>query len=123
MNYLINVLIIKLSLCLVDITSSARVACRDENGQAIDWWSAFKLPKSKSSTQSNTLIVNGTAYIYLTDKSQNWSLSSQSLDASSSMAAKTLELIYTSQKNGDIGFMMYNDQVGGKDGSSFDFSA
>ena len=116
MNYLTKILILKLCLSLVNIASSARVACRDENGLEIDWWSAIKLPKS--STQSNKLIVNGTAYMYLKDDSLNWTLSSQSLNDSGSMAGKSLDLIYTSQRNGDIGFMMYNDQFGGVDGSN-----
>lgn len=114
MNYLTKVLI--LNLCLVaNIVSSAQIACRDESGQELDWWSAIKLPVSSKS--SNYLIVNGTAYTFLTEQFQNWTLSSKSLNNPESMSGRTLSVVYSTQKTGDIGYMMYNDQVGGDDGS------
>lgn len=108
---LINLLLI-LTLKLVEINST-KIACQDENGQKVDWFSVYKLPRYVSN--SNQFIQNGTAYTHLSELSQKWSLGLKSMNDSQSNAGRTLNILYNNETNSEIGYMMYNDQYGSDD--------
>ncbi len=100
--------------------------CRDEvTGQALDWFTLYKLPKStkilETSSLNNPFIYEGTAYTYMTNLAQTeWSISSLSMNDTESFAGKTLDILYktsfSDQKsnqtsNNNLGYILYNDQA------------
>ena len=101
------------------------LTCRDEiTGENLDWFTLYKLPKRseilETSKVDNNFIYNGTAYTYMSDKSQDkWTLSNLSMNDTSSFAGKTLEVLYKTDFNlakanktrDNIGYILYNDQA------------
>lgn len=103
--------------------------CRDETtGQPLDWFTLYKLPKRtqilESSRVNNPFIYEGTAYTYMTNLAQSeWSLSSLSMNDTSSFAGKTLDILYKSgfgslnpnqtskTTSSKLGYILYNDQA------------
>ena len=103
-------LISNLTLGLFAALSDYKITCKDESGKPVDWFSAYKLPRNSDSANPNIQLGGG--YVYLTEKFQNWTLSSQGFDKPTSIIGKTLESFYTSSfdDKGKLGYVLYNDQ-------------
>jgi deoxyribonuclease-2 len=114
-------LILNLTLGLFAALSDFKITCKDESGKPVDWFSAYKLPRRSDSTDAN--IKTGGGYVYLTEKFQNWTLSGQSFDKSSSIIGKTLESFYSSNfaDSSKLGFLLYNDQFEEQDLGKYDY--
>ena len=112
-------IILNLSLGLFAAVSDFKITCKDESGKAVDWFSAYKLPKDSGSSNAN--IQTGSGYTFLSENKQNWTLSSQGFDTSSSIIGKTLESFYstTFNENSNVGFVLYNDQFEEQDLGNF----
>ncbi|CAG0921753.1 unnamed protein product [Notodromas monacha] len=100
-------------------------ACMDEDGQAVDWWVAYKLPKLKTLADDN--VQDGHAYAYFTakDVSYNWGLdkpgyvarppkngcmlSSKSIGDFESLIGRTLEPLYSNASKSQFA-LLYNDE-------------
>jgi deoxyribonuclease II len=111
-----NIFIILNTCFLLTIVNSVRpdsITCRNEQNLPIDWFSAYKLPKSAK--QRNKLVATGTAYTFITETFQYWSLSNYSLNDSSSLVGNSINVLYSKNNNTDIGYILYNDQFGGDD--------
>lgn len=107
MKYLVYILILQTYL-----TSRFhfKIVCRNEiNGQELDWFTLYKLPKLHS--DSIKLVNNGTAHLFMTNQKQNWFLSSLSINSTESFPAKTLEPLYSIENNTDLGYILYSDQA------------
>lgn len=101
------------------------LTCRDEvTGENLDWFTLYKLPKRteilETSQTKNEFIYNGTAYTYMSNKSQKeWTLSNLSMNDTSSLAGKTLQVLYktdfesarANKTRDNIGYILYNDQA------------
>ena len=111
MSFLIKILVLKLTFNM--IYSSGDIGCRNEFGKPVDWFSVYKLPKTGKN--SNSYIQKGTAYAFITEEHQSWSLANTSLGDAKSIAGHTLNILYN-QKNitsqDRFGYVLYNDQVG-----------
>lgn len=111
MSFLIKILVLKLTFNM--IYSSGDIGCRNEFGKQVDWFSVYKLPKTGKN--SNSYIQKGTAYAFITEERQSWSLANTSLGDATSIAGHTLNILYN-QKNitsqDRFGYVLYNDQVG-----------
>ncbi|CAG0922803.1 unnamed protein product [Notodromas monacha] len=100
-------------------------ACMDEEGQAVDWWVAYKLPKLKTLADNN--VQDGHAYAYFTakDVSYNWGLdkpgfvarppkngwmlSSKSIGDVDSLIGRTLDPLYSNASKSQF-VLLYNDE-------------
>ncbi len=77
----------------------------------------YKIPKltevEEYSKVSNSFISNGTAYLYMSNENTDWKLSELSMNDTSSIAAKTLDPLFSNNfdENSKIGFILYNDQA------------
>ena len=102
------------SLSLADYDYK-KLTCRDEQGLPVDWFTLYKFPKQANSLTSKW-IQDGSGYAFMTDKNQNWTLSTQSINSSNSLPGKTLDRFYTSTFNNDtkLGYILYNDQFDDK---------
>jgi deoxyribonuclease-2 len=94
--------------------AEAKLSCRNEkNGEELDWYTLYKLPTdSKVTTKPvNEFLKNGTAYMFMTNKNQAWTVSSLSINDSSSINAQTLRAYYEGKadNNKDLGYLVYND--------------
>ena len=95
---------------------SPKISCRDEAGNPVDWFTMYKLPILSDNTKS-AWIPDGSAYTFMTDKSQTaWTLSSKSIANATSMPAQTLNMLYKStfNQNTKLGYILYNDQFDDK---------
>lgn len=64
------------------------LVCRDEQGQEVDWWILYKLPKQSSAHHHvQGFLGEGLAYAFLTSAlpDQSWSLSNLSIEDPQSM--------------------------------------
>ncbi|XKL61637.1 hypothetical protein PGB90_001470 [Kerria lacca] len=86
--------------------------CLNENGEVIDWFVIYKLPKIKD--HPNYKIAQGIAYMYITSETvkQGWKYGKYSITHSKSMVGQTLFVKYPLETNNvnDIFWVYYNDQ-------------
>ena len=92
--------------CLADI------ACKYQNGKALDWFTLYKMPTV--STNANKFVKIGQAYAYVTNNTQysNWTLSSGGINDPTSLTVQTLSAILNNDailNQNQLGYLMYND--------------
>jgi deoxyribonuclease II len=81
-----------------------RIGCRDEDGNLVDWFYLYKLPKIDGKSES------GLNYLFVTSSSSNWTMSQKLMNDSSSMVGKTFEEVYIDRKDNKIK-LLYNDEA------------
>jgi deoxyribonuclease-2 len=107
-------------LVLLSVTESYKLSCRDEKtGQELDWFTLYKLPRDQEAvtTPASAHLTQGTAYMFMTNLNQEWTLSSLSMNDSQSIMGRTLES-YFNKSDKDVGYIVYNDNCEKKTGSS-----
>lgn len=84
-------------LCHSDVT------CRNDQGQEVDWYILYKLPKSTG---------DGLTYLYMDQTTKGWKTSREKINSSSGTVANTLRplLDYYKKKTEGFGYILYNDQ-------------
>lgn len=91
--------------------------CKDESGNPVDWYVAYKLPKIKNEQPP---FDSGFAYLYVTDTSpakkkvngsnEVWTLSEYLVTDPRCMMAKTIEpLLPESNSDAQFTYVVYND--------------
>ncbi len=106
--------VLGLVFCILG-SSAAKVnlSCLGEQGESLDWYTVYKLPKGNAQNSSKFLSI-GTAHMFITNLKQKWTMSNLSLTDQNSMNGKTLNSIYYSKKNDpDCWRIVYNDQYNG----------
>ncbi|XP_072275665.1 deoxyribonuclease-2-beta [Pyxicephalus adspersus] len=88
---------------------SCEISCRNEDGDPVDWFIVYKLPKYKINETDGT----GLEYLYLDSKSQEWQLSKFLTNMTHSALGQVLQQLYQSYKSNSTGYMMYNDEPPG----------
>ncbi|XP_032518212.2 deoxyribonuclease-2-alpha [Danaus plexippus] len=81
--------------------------CRNEKGEAVDWFYVYKLPREKN--HLNPLVRRGVAYMHLTPSKLRggWIMSDLAISDPRSMVGKTLAPLYQDK---NIISLVYNDQ-------------
>lgn len=81
--------------------------CRNEQGDPVDWFYIYKLPREKN--HLNPLVRKGVAYMYLTPNKlrSGWIMSTIGIGHPMSMVGRTLAPLYTDKNFISI---VYNDQ-------------
>nr|XP_040040410.1 deoxyribonuclease-2-alpha-like [Gasterosteus aculeatus aculeatus] len=79
------------------------VKCRNDDGNEVDWYILYKLPKVKS---------NGLCYLYMDESTNGWQVSKKQISSTSGALANTLKplLDFYDRKTEGFGYMLYNDQ-------------
>ncbi|KAH8313868.1 hypothetical protein KR067_013074 [Drosophila pandora] len=88
--------------------AKVKVSCKDEQGNDVDWWHLYKLPKHY---QHNDLgkDTTGLRYLYLTSQSYStWQLSGKRINDPESLPAQTLNPINADPNHTLLA--VYNDQ-------------
>lgn len=99
-------------LCFVFILQVAH-CCYDENGNVVDYFIVYKVPKLENS--SNNLIRNGYGYAYMSSSSsKSWHLSKRSISDKNSILGLTLKPIFDNNRKVDnkktANLIAYSDQ-------------
>ncbi len=81
MRGIIFVVTLCISASAVFAASDANPGCVDENGDAVDWYVIYKLPREggRHERTDNDLINDGTAFAFFTAKDKRWRLSKLSI--------------------------------------------
>ncbi|CAH1786252.1 unnamed protein product, partial [Owenia fusiformis] len=95
------------SFCLLPFCE-ASIVCKDKDGNPVDWFVVYKLPKIDS---PNPLIDGGVGHFYMDTNNPTWTLSDVSLNKSADHAVfYTLQQIYMNREAGNVLYVMYNDE-------------
>ncbi|XP_059481798.1 deoxyribonuclease-2-alpha [Neocloeon triangulifer] len=106
----------KLSVCvllvalLVSISAEQQeITCRDEQGNPVDWFVLYKLPRLHQSPLAEVKL--GLAYVFFTSSSPRtgWTLGSFTVNDTRSPPGQTLRPLYA-PGNADLLSVLYNDQ-------------
>lgn len=88
--------------------NSCKAGCKDEQGQNVDWFVVYKLPKNGVKYGPNE---PGSRYIYVTNRtnshSYSWIFSTKSIGGKNSILGRNLKSIYS--PNSRISHIFYND--------------
>ncbi|VDP11870.1 unnamed protein product [Soboliphyme baturini] len=102
------VTILVLSVVWASQFATASFHCVGDNGKPVDWFALYKLPHIKG--HSNSLIRNGTAFLFLNPQLPQWNNTKKSLSSKDNCLAMTLAQYYSNRKNNKIFYFLYNDQ-------------
>ncbi|XP_066245534.1 plancitoxin-1-like isoform X2 [Euwallacea similis] len=92
---------------LVTFHISYGLQCKDQQGNSIDWYVAYKLPKQTK--HENALVKEGLGYMYMTSDDHNqWIFSETGINSSNSLIGNTLNPLYNNAKK--YLSILYNDQ-------------
>ncbi|XP_051231941.1 deoxyribonuclease-2-beta isoform X2 [Dicentrarchus labrax] len=103
----------RFSLCLhIIITSlcstvySSDISCRNEDGEPVDWFIIYKLPKYKIGE-----VGSGVDYMYLDSSAGSWQMSKFMVNTSQGAIGSTLNQLYTGKayKSNSSVYGLYND--------------
>ncbi|XP_016044367.1 deoxyribonuclease-2-beta [Erinaceus europaeus] len=87
------------------------ISCRNEEGEAVDWFTFYKLPKRQDKEKRDI----GLEYLYLDSTTRRWKRSKQLMNSTQSVLGKTLEQLYEAyaSKGNNTAYVIYNDGVPG----------
>jgi deoxyribonuclease II len=92
------------------------LSCKNENGESVDWFYLYKLPKLTNKIKDFKELNSGTSYVYMTEMEQKWKLSEFSINDTKSLPGMTLNVLYKNLSLSylndlRIGYILYNDQA------------
>ncbi|XP_026970333.1 deoxyribonuclease-2-beta isoform X2 [Sagmatias obliquidens] len=98
-----------LFLGLFGILKATTISCRNEEGEAVDWFTFYKLPKRQDKESRET----GVEYLYLDSATRSWRRSKQLMNTTKSVLGRTLQQLYEAHASEDnnTAYLIYNDGV------------
>ncbi|XP_007944351.1 deoxyribonuclease-2-beta [Orycteropus afer afer] len=98
-----------LFLGLLGVLEATTISCRNEEGEAVDWFVFYKLPKRQDKENGET----GLEYLYLDSTTRSWRRSKQLINTTKSILGRTLQQLYEAyaSKNNNTAYLIYNDGV------------
>uniref|UniRef100_W5LDJ0 deoxyribonuclease II n=1 Tax=Astyanax mexicanus TaxID=7994 RepID=W5LDJ0_ASTMX len=84
--------------------SEANLSCLNEEGQPVDWFIMYKLPKYKKGE-----VGSGVEYMYLDASMLTWRMSPYAVNTSDGAVGRTLGRLYKTYKSNSSVYMLYND--------------
>ncbi|XP_043934968.1 deoxyribonuclease-2-alpha-like [Protopterus annectens] len=84
----------------------ADIACRNDDGQPVDWFIAYKLPGRAKGN------LKGLQYLYMDPSTNGWTTGKYLINDTRNAVAQTLLPLYKNPtyENEDFGYLVYNDQ-------------
>nr|XP_008263188.2 deoxyribonuclease-2-beta isoform X1 [Oryctolagus cuniculus] len=98
-----------LFLGLFGLLEATTIACRNEEGDAVDWFTFYKLPKRQDKEDGET----GLEYLYLDSTIRSWRRSKQLMNSTKSVLGRTLQQLYEADasESNRTAYLIYNDAV------------
>ncbi|XP_025913427.1 deoxyribonuclease-2-beta isoform X2 [Apteryx rowi] len=98
-------------LLLLSIASlwAAEISCRNEDGETVDWFLLYKLPKHTEGESAGL----GLEYMYMDSLTHAWQLSKYLVNMTQGALGQTLKQLYETYepKNNSIAYAIYNDEI------------
>ncbi|XP_074077900.1 deoxyribonuclease-2-beta [Macrotis lagotis] len=106
---LLNVGFTVLFLSFCTTLGAARISCRNEDGDAVDWFVFYKLPQNRKEKNERS----GLEYMYLDPTTRSWQKSERLVNMTQSVLGRTLQQLYEAWeiKNYSTAYVIYNDNV------------
>ncbi|XP_035945782.1 deoxyribonuclease-2-beta isoform X1 [Halichoerus grypus] len=94
---------------LFGVLEATTISCRNEEGEAVDWFIFYKLPKRQDKESRQT----GLESLYLDSTTRSWRRSKQLMNTTKSVLGRTLQQLYEAHasKNNNTAYLLYNDGV------------
>ncbi|XP_062255377.1 deoxyribonuclease-2-alpha [Platichthys flesus] len=89
---------------------SSPISCYNDNGEAVDWFYLYKLPKQhreKSPTR-------GELYLLLDKGSEGWTDGKVTVNDTTGALGRTVGQLYSQGKSTEVAYVLYNDQTPSK---------
>ncbi|XP_076134162.1 deoxyribonuclease-2-alpha-like [Alosa pseudoharengus] len=85
-------------------TATTSISCRNEQGQAVDWYILYKQPNIDGK--------NGLRYLYMDETTNGWVPGQYTIDDKQSAVAQTLKPLFDNidTETDTFGYILYNDQ-------------
>lgn len=106
---LLRTVLILLFLVFFGVLEAKTISCRNEDGDAVDWFAFYKLPKRQDKKRKDT----GLEYLYLDSTTKTWRRSKQLMNSTKSVLGRTLQQLYEAHASQDnnTAYLIYNDGV------------
>ncbi|XP_049627229.1 deoxyribonuclease-2-beta [Suncus etruscus] len=94
---------------LVGVLEATTISCINEDGKAVDWFTFYKLPKSRDKKGNYT----GLEYLYLDSTTRSWRMGKQLVNSTKSFLGRTLQQLYKAHacQYNNTAYLIYNDGV------------
>ncbi|KFQ25775.1 Deoxyribonuclease-2-beta, partial [Merops nubicus] len=91
---------------------AAEISCRNEDGETVDWFALYKLPKHAKAE----VPLLGLEYMYMDALAPQWQLGKYLVNVTQGALGQTLQQLYEmyepeASDNNSIAYAMYNDEV------------
>ncbi|XP_062868983.1 deoxyribonuclease-2-beta [Trichomycterus rosablanca] len=96
--------LILLQVFLTCSLCNGEFSCLNEEGQPVDWFIVYKLPKYKKGD-----VGSGVEYMYLDPSVSTWQKSRYAVNTTEGAVGRTLNQLYKSYKSNSSAYMLYND--------------
>ncbi|XP_048378079.1 deoxyribonuclease-2-alpha isoform X2 [Stegostoma tigrinum] len=85
--------------------AASDISCYDDDGQPVDWFIVYKLPKHVGKT--------GLQYMYMDSSSNGWRTGNRLINDTDRAVGGTLQQLYekSKQQRDQVAYVLYNDQV------------
>ncbi|XP_032048342.1 deoxyribonuclease-2-beta [Aythya fuligula] len=96
---------------------AAQISCRNEDGEAVDWFALYKLPKYTRGEDAGL----GLQYLYMDALMQDWQLGKYLVNMTQGALGQTLGQLYEAyeSKSNNTAYAIYNDEVPHSDSTSW----
>ncbi|XP_032868179.1 deoxyribonuclease-2-alpha-like [Amblyraja radiata] len=81
---------------------TADISCQDDNGQPVDWFIVYKLPKDVDGSGIN--------YKYMDHGTSGWRTGRYTVNSTQGAVGATLQQLYGQSQSNNVAFVLYNDQ-------------
>ncbi|NWW90570.1 DNS2B protein, partial [Rhynochetos jubatus] len=90
---------------------AAQISCRNEDGETVDWFALYKLPKHTK----GEMPMLGLEYMYMDTLAPEWQLSKYLINMTQGALGQTLQQLYKTYESeasdNNIAYAIYNDEV------------
>ncbi|XP_051898075.1 deoxyribonuclease-2-alpha [Pristis pectinata] len=90
-----------IAACLVSSVTSD-ISCHDDNGQPVDWFILYKLPKDVDGS--------GLQYMYMDHGTPGWRTGKYPINDTRGAVGSTLQQLYARPRSDEVAYVLYNDQ-------------
>ncbi|KAI3361344.1 hypothetical protein L3Q82_013521 [Scortum barcoo] len=82
------------------------ISCYNDQGDAVDWFYIYKLPKDPGEKSSE----NGKIYLLLEKGSESWANGKVTVNDTTGALGRTVGQLYSQGKDTEVAYILYNDQ-------------
>uniref|UniRef100_A0A3P8UBH9 Deoxyribonuclease-2-alpha n=1 Tax=Amphiprion percula TaxID=161767 RepID=A0A3P8UBH9_AMPPE len=100
-----------LLLCLPLGGETSPISCYNDQGEAVDWFYIYKLPKEHGRKSP----IEGERYLLLEKGSEGWTDGKGTVNETTGALGRTVGQLYTQKKGTDLAYILYNDQKPSQD--------